>query len=236
MITKLPIDVIKVDSSDPGYVLYDVVQNKLIVSTASNNIGAIKRSGDTLTAPIYSNVETVDPNQFVSQQYVQFLVDKIMAEIPKYLQKTGGQMTGPILVANTSVDEQAMVTKGQATSKMDPDKFIKVTGGTMLEAFNLHSNTVSDYGPYHAVPKFLVDKMIDDGLATFSADFEHKYLSVNGGKMRGPLYKEATVEPYLPNHCLSFGDLKRIVQQYIRSTDWSCTKNVGQDVKQCATT
>ena len=230
MLTRLPIDSISVTEYPfSGYIFYDVVNRKFIVNGDQNAINAIKRSGATLVSPIfYTNAVTItDPNQYVTNAYVQYQIDVLSQQISNYLPLTGGTMTGPIIVANTDDYPNSMVVKGQVDRLMDSSLFIKVDGGTMEESFDLWSSNDSDYAEYDLVPKQLVDDLVQKAVQDFSTQFSAKYLSSSGGTMTGPLYQESSCLPSQDSHAVTFGFVKNYVQNYIKSTDWNCSTSIG---------
>lgn len=239
MITKIPLDAIKVADSvtQRGYILYDRVQSKLVVSTESDTTNAIKRSGDTILQKISYKTEgenispeiaePVNPEQLVHSAYVDYQINLLRESWEDYLQVSGGQMTGPILLAGTSTDSDAVITKGQVDDKMSDTNFIAKEGGTMKDALHLHSTSADDYETFHAVPKFYVDQKIEEARIQFTDTFSADYLSLTGGTMTGTLYQDPPSHPYEDNHIMTMDYVKEFVQEYVNGTDWSCTNTAG---------
>lgn len=238
MITKIPLDAIHVDpaTTQRGYVLYDRVQNKLVVGDERDTTNAIKRTGDTLSQKISYDttiVEITDQDQLVHSAYVDYQIEVLQQSWDDYLGTEGGQMSGPILVASTSDDSAAIATKGQVDDRLGDNNFIAKEGGTMKDALHLHSTDSADYGEFQAVPKTYVDQAVEAAKSVFTTYFDESYLAVTGGTMTGPMYQEAPSQPYDDNHVLTMGFSKQFVQDFVNNTDWSCSGVVGTTLTGC---
>lgn len=228
-LTRIPLDAIKVTGQlTKGYVLYDRAQSKLVISGEQDTTNAIPRTGATIGAPLYyaETVAVEDPNDLVNYGYLKYQMDVFLASWVDYLPLAGGTMEGNILLASTNDDPLAIISKGQVDTILDTTKFIHKSGGTMLEAFHLHSTDASDYEDFHAVPKFLVDAKIVEMQTTFDGYFATSYLPVSGGTMLGPLYSNAG-DAVNDGHVLTKEFVVQYVKKILGSMDWSCSGDAG---------
>lgn len=160
-------------------------------------------AGGTMTGPIDMNGQTIDslaeptePDHAANKQYVDAWDAKLQEQVNAKLPKSGGTMTGAIMMNNQAVtglptpaNPTDAVTKQYADDLKS--QMLPSSGGTMSGAINMGNNTITalgaPVGDTDATNKEYVDGAITSAIKSAEGDADAKYLPLAGGTMTGPV-------------------------------------------------
>ena len=160
-------------------------------------------AGGTMTGPIDMNSQTIDslpepaePDHAANKQYVDTGDAKLQEQVNAKLPKSGGTMTGAIMMNNQAVtglptpaNPTDAVTKEYADNLKS--QMLPSSGGTMSGAINMGNNTITalgaPVGDTDATNKEYVDGAITSAIKSAEGDADAKYLPLAGGTMKGPI-------------------------------------------------
>ena len=160
-------------------------------------------AGGTMTGPIDMNSQTIDslpepaePDHAANKQYVDTGDAKLQEQVNAKLPKSGGTMTGAIMMNNQAVtglptpaNPTDAVTKQYADDLKS--QMLPSSGGTMSGAINMGNNTITalgaPVGDTDATNKEYVDGAIASAIKSAEGDADAKYLPLAGGTMTGPI-------------------------------------------------
>ena len=160
-------------------------------------------AGGTMTGPIDMNGQTIDslpeptePDRAANKQYVDTGDAKLQEQVNAKLPKSGGTMTGAIMMNNQAVtglptpaNPTDAVTKEYADDLKS--QMLPSSGGTMSGAINMGNNTITalgaPVGDTDATNKEYVDGAITSAIKSAEGDADAKYLPLAGGTMTGPI-------------------------------------------------
>ena len=160
-------------------------------------------AGGTMTGPIDMNSQTIDslpepaePDHAANKQYVDTGDAKLQEQVNAKLPKSGGTMTGAIMMNNQAVtglptpaNPTDAVTKEYADDLKS--QMLPSSGGTMSGAINMGNNTITalgaPVGDTDATNKEYVDGAITSAIKSAEGDADAKYLPLAGGTMTGPI-------------------------------------------------
>ena len=160
-------------------------------------------AGGTMTGPIDMNGQTIDslpeptePDRAANKQYVDTGDTKLQEQVNAKLPKSGGTMTGAIMMNNQAVtglptpaNPTDAVTKEYADDLKS--QMLPSSGGTMSGAINMGNNTITalgaPVGDTDATNKEYVDDAITSAIKSAEGDADAKYLPLAGGTMTGPI-------------------------------------------------
>ena len=156
-----------------------------------------------MTGPIDMNGQTIDslpepaePDHAANKQYVDTGDAKLQEQVNAKLPKSGGTMTGAIMMNNQAVtglptpaNPTDAVTKQYADDLKS--QMLPSSGGTMSGAINMGNNTITalgaPVGDTDATNKEYVDGAITSAIKSAEGDADAKYLPLAGGTMKGPI-------------------------------------------------
>lgn len=160
-------------------------------------------AGGTMTGPIDMNGQTIDslpepaePDHATNKQYVDAGDAKLQEQVNAKLPKSGGTMTGAIMMNNQAVTGlPTPANPTDAVTKQYADdlkaQMLPSGGGTMSGAINMDNNTITalgaPVGDTDATNKEYVDGAITSAIKSAEEDADAKYLPLAGGTMTGPI-------------------------------------------------
>ena len=191
----------------------------------SNTTGGLPTTGGTMTGNInmgsHHIITSVDPTQPAHLARKKYVDDKVSAasvggggtSAGNFLSKTGGTMTGNIIMRNNKITTTANpvsdkdLTRKKYVDDQDSRK-LSVTGGTMSGNIDLGNNkiiTTSDpTGEKHLARKKYVDD-VDSRRKTYVDNQDAKKLNLSGGTMSGDIVMGSNNVKFATNYTPTYG-------------------------------